>query len=205
MNTLDKIHQELDTIPSRVAAVAEDMAEEALLRLDTLVLQGNRRQRRRPRTVREIEQRRAWNGMLEQIAQSTLAAHAKHLRIQEVLDRLPASGRGGLVTFPVVQRDTRTYDEQKRLYDRWQARKNPDGIAFPGPPSHHMRGVAIDLGDSESDPTWFDNAGRPIRDFAEPWHFEYRGGPLKHKSTWRLKLELRWLLLKDWVLTRLGR
>lgn len=200
MNTLDKIHQELDTIPSRVAAVAEDMAEEALLRLDTLVLQGNRRQRSRPRTVREIDQRRVWEGTLERIAQSTLAAHAKHLRIQEALDRLPASG-GGSVTFPVV----RTYDEQKKLYDRWQARKNPDGIAFPGPPSHHLRGVAIDLGDSESDPTWFDNAGRHTRDFAEHWHFEYWGGPLKHKSTWRLKLELRWLLLKDWVLTRFGR
>lgn len=85
----------------------------------------------------------------------------------------------------------RSLEAQRELYERWSARTNPRGIAFPGAESHHRRGpsLAIDMGESA-----FDVAGHHLSDLGystqvlddTPWHFEYTGpGPRKRKPWWR--------------------
>lgn len=91
----------------------------------------------------------------------------------------------------------RSYEEQKRLYERWKVRINPDGIAIPGHSVHSWpTGVAFDLGLPDSDPLWFDNAGRHVSDFNEPWHYEYTPS---RKRWWGYRL---WRRLYHWRLAR---
>lgn len=95
--------------------------------------------------------------------------------------RAPASFRRG----------PRSTSEQRRLYDIWKGRTNPDGIVIPGQSVHSWpTGVAVDLGVLDSDPSWFDNAGRHVSDFNEPWHFGWRPtNPMTRRAHFRANRE----------------
>jgi hypothetical protein len=177
--TLDLIHRELDDSLERQIFLIEFDAETANESLDDMVDDFNREQLKKPRTIAQIEQRDAWR--------ATLSGYAEvYLRESKTLGRMLrtnepgsiANVKPGFVTFPLVSSRTRTYDEQRRLRDRREARKNPDGIAFPGPPSHHISGLAID-----TDETFW---RAQLRRLSEPWHFEYPA--LKRKPWWRRAL-----------------
>lgn len=90
---------------------------------------------------------------------------------------------------------TRTYEEQRRLREKWQQVRNPDGISFPGYSVHSWpAGPAID--------DVFDRR-RLSGSIAEPWHFEYpivlKMRPKWHPALWKYYVRGWRIRVQDWL------
>lgn len=114
--TLDLIHRELDESLKRQLYLIESAATIALWRLDDMVDDFSRAQRKRPRTIQAVEERRAWQALYSSYAKTYLSESKVLL---SYLRREPAEE--GCVTFPVAIDVTETSRPRirKHLYEPW--------------------------------------------------------------------------------------
>lgn len=102
----------------------------------------------------------------------------------------------------------RSYADQLLLYSRWIGASLPEAkdgfVTFPvinrantTPGSVIAYNPGLSLHQPKSDPEDFDNAGRHISDFSEPWHYEYPEQPREVSwIRWKLRRLRRWWVLR---------